>query len=153
MSRFLDSSVFLHSILRPKRPLTPSEREIKECAKEIVRRLDEGAEEFVTSVVHLSEILNILESRSGLSTALKVLETFLSLDNLEIVDVSLGDYQQALVVSERYGVSPNDSLAAVLMRKLSLEEIYSFDRHFDSIPWVRRIACETGEVRGGDKGS
>ncbi len=142
MSRFLDSSVFLHAYINPKRKLTNQEKKIKICAKEIVRRLDEGSESFVTSVVHVSEITNIIEARLGLNTSLKVLETLLSLDNLDIISVSASDYQRALAVADRYKISPNDAIAAVISEKLSLEEIYSFDKHFDSIPWVKRRTCD-----------
>ena len=40
--RFLDSSVFLHAYLRPRRRLSPREEELKERAREIIRRVDLG---------------------------------------------------------------------------------------------------------------
>ena len=60
--RFVDSNVFLHAFLRPRRPLQEHESRIKKAAREILLRLEEG-EETSTTVVHLSEVANILEAR------------------------------------------------------------------------------------------
>lgn len=53
--RFIDANVFTYAILKPRRPLSDREREIKERAKRILRRVNEG-EEVATTVVHLSEV-------------------------------------------------------------------------------------------------
>ena len=45
----------------------------------------------------------------------------------------------ALEVARGRLVGLNDALAYVLMKKLSVSEIYSFDKHFDLFPDVRRI--------------
>lgn len=62
MARFLDSSVFLHAYLRPKRKLTPEEEEVKARAAKIMTRVEEG-EPVATSAIHLAEALNIVEAR------------------------------------------------------------------------------------------
>jgi len=138
MARFLDSSVFLHAYLRPRKKLSPVEEERK---KEAVRILDriEGGEESATSVIHVSEVINIVESRLGLAKALELLENLLATENLSILAVSRREYEQALAVAARYGVSPNDAVAALVSREEDVSEIYSFDKHFDSIPFVKRI--------------
>jgi len=35
-------------------------------------------------------------------------------------------------------VSPNDALAALLARDMNITEIYSFDKHFDNVPFIKR---------------
>jgi predicted nucleic acid-binding protein len=40
--RFVDSNVFLHAFLRPRRELSEEERRVKEVAKEIVRGIEGG---------------------------------------------------------------------------------------------------------------
>jgi predicted nucleic acid-binding protein len=87
--RFLDSSVFLHAYLKPRRPLTAREETVKAAAQEILRRV-EGGERVSTTVVHLSEIANVLESRVGLRGSLGFLARLLSLENVEILPVSRG---------------------------------------------------------------
>ncbi len=59
--RFIDSSVFLYAFPKPKRKLPKDILELKEKAKNILIRIDEG-EDATTTVMHVSEIANILES-------------------------------------------------------------------------------------------
>ena len=139
MARFLDSSVFLHAYLRPKRELTLGEREVKRAASAIVDRVEKG-ERVITSVVHLSEILNVVEAKLGLERALQLLENFLTMGNIEVLGVAREGYEEALLLASRYAISPNDGLAISLSRGKATKEIYSFDRHFDKAQDVVRIA-------------
>jgi len=138
MVRFLDSSLFLHAYLRPTRELSQEENQIKRTAVEILTRVEEG-EEVATSVVHISEVVNIVEARLGMQKALELLEDLLATENVSMLTVKRGDYEEALVIASRYGISPNDAVAALLSRDSSISEIYSFDKHFDNIPLVKRI--------------
>jgi len=88
----------------------------------MLRRVDKG-ERVLTSVVHLSEIINIVEARSGLSKSLELLESLLAMTNLEICGVERGDYEESLVISERYRVSPNDALASIICKKKGIKEV------------------------------
>lgn len=139
MARFLDASIFLHAYLRPKRTLTQEEAEVKARASQIMKRVEEG-EQVVTSVIHISEALNIVETRLGLAKALRLLEDILASDNIRIFDVTRRIYEEALVVSSRYQVSPNDGVAAIVASREGIKEIYSFDRHFDKLPRMARLA-------------
>ena len=57
---FVDANVFVYEFLKPKRKLQPHEERIKLAAKKIIARINEG-ETTLTSVVHYSEVCNILE--------------------------------------------------------------------------------------------
>ena len=136
--RFLDSSVFLHAYLKPKKKLTPVEKSIKEAAKNILTRVEKG-EEVLTTVVHLSEILNIVESRIGLKQSISLLAGILSLQNILTMDVNIDDYKKALLVADKYNVSINDALAYLKMRENNIKEIYTFDKHFKNLPKIKII--------------
>jgi len=138
MVRFLDSSVFLHAYLKPGRRLSLDETLVKDAASRILQRIDEG-EEVATSVVHISETVNIVEARLGLGRAIELLENALASENLSILTVSRGSYEGALAIVSRYGVSPNDALAALLARDMNITEVYSFDKHFDNVPFLKRV--------------
>ena len=84
--RFVDASVFVHAFLKPKRELKPHEMKIKESAKKIVKRINEGEEVGVT-VVQVSEIANLLESYLPLNEALKVEKFLLLAGNVRVFDV------------------------------------------------------------------
>ena len=62
----------LNPFIKPKRKLKPHEVKIKESAKEIVKRINEGEEVGIT-VVQIAEIANLLESYLPLNEALKKL--------------------------------------------------------------------------------
>ncbi len=58
---------------------------------------------------------------------------------IEVYSTSLRDYEGALVVAREENVSVNDALAYHLMRGHGLDEIYSFDRHFDQLRGLARL--------------
>ncbi len=136
--RFLDSSVFLHAYLKPKKKLTPREKSIKDASKNILTRVDEG-EKVLTTVVHLSEILNIVESRIGLRQSISLLARILSLQNISIISVDTDDYRKSLVLADKYNISVNDSLAYIKMREGHVKEIYTFDKHFKNLSEIKII--------------
>jgi len=129
MARFLDSSVFLHAFLKPRKKLSAKERSVKEAAKEIIYRVERG-EPVCISVVHISEVANIVESRLGLSKSIGLVAWLLDVENVEIVGVSVEDYEDALALSQEYMVSINDALAYLIMKEKGIKAIYTFDRHF-----------------------
>jgi len=138
MARFLDSSVFLHAYLRPKRRLRDAERKVKQRASAIIENIEKG-EEVVISTIHLSEVLNIMEARLGLEKAVQFLEDVLATENIKVEGVGRRDYDEALVMSSRYKVSPNDAVACVVSKRMNISEVYSFDKHFDRIPFIKRL--------------
>ncbi len=132
---FVDSSVFLHAYLRPRREMRPDEVRVKEAAKEVLLGIEAG-ERVVTTVVHLSEVANVVESRVGLRESLGLVAWLLSADNVEVLPVEGGDYRKALSAAERFGVGLKDALAYVKMRDRGVGRAYSFDRHFRRFPGI-----------------
>jgi len=136
--RFIDSNIFLHAFLKPRRKLSEQESKIKEQSKAILERVEQG-EDVALSVVHLSEVVNILESGRGLEVAQGFLAWVISSDNIEVYTVTVEEYEVALPLSQEYDISPNDALAVNQMRTNSLEEIYSQDKHFDGIENIKKV--------------
>ncbi|MGB9760363.1 MAG: type II toxin-antitoxin system VapC family toxin [Thermoproteota archaeon] len=147
MARFLDSSIFLHAYLKPRRKLKDTEKKIKENASNILESVERG-EEVVISTVHVSEVLNIIEARLGLDRAVHFLEDLLAMENIRIEKVERKDYEEALVISSRFKISPNDAIACAISMRMNISEIYSFDKHFDNVPFMKRVTnanCNDGE--------
>jgi predicted nucleic acid-binding protein len=90
--KFLDSSVFIHAYVKSRRVLTQGEEEVKEAARIIISRVERG-EPVITTVVHVSEITNIVESRLGLSRSLGLIAGLLSMENIKIIKVNKNDYK------------------------------------------------------------
>jgi predicted nucleic acid-binding protein len=135
---FVDASVFVYAFLKPKRKLQPHEASVKEAAKKIVLRINEG-EEAATSIVHFSEVCNVLEDYLPLEEAFAIERGLLFRDNIVIYEVSKEDYLKALSIAEEQQVGANDALAYVLMKEAGLSRIYSFDKDFDLFKDINRI--------------
>lgn len=136
--KFVDSNIFLHAFLIPRRRLTKEEQRVKDEAKTIVKRLENG-EEAATTTAHLSEVANIIETGLGLRKSLGFLAWILSSDNIEVYPVTVEDYENAMPVAEENNISANDALVCQLMKNHKIEEIYSFDRHFDQLEGITRL--------------
>ena len=135
---FIDANVFVYAFLKPKRKLQPHEEKIKDAAKKIITRINEG-EETATSVVHFSEICNILEDHLPLEQAHMIEKGLLFLDNISIKQVSEEHYLKALAIAEDQHIGANDALAYVLMKETGLSRVYSFDKDFDQLKEIQRI--------------
>jgi predicted nucleic acid-binding protein len=136
--RFIDANVFIHAFLDAKRQLQPHEHKIKESAKKIILRLEEG-EQMATTVVHLSEVANIFESRMPPGDSLEVLSSLMSLPNLTIIGTSGEAYRSALRAAELLGLGVNDGLAYTTITENQIVELYSFDKDFDRLSDLKRI--------------
>ena len=135
---FIDANVFIYAFLKPKRKLQPHEEKIKNAAKKIVTRINEG-EETVTSVVHFSEICNILEDNLPIREAHTLEKGLLLLDNIQIKEVSEENYLEAIATAEDQHIGANDALAYTIMKKTGLNTIYSFDKDFDQLKDIHRV--------------
>ena len=135
---FIDANVFVYAFLKPKRKLQPQEQSLKDNAKKIITRVSSG-EEVVTSVVHFSEVCNILEDFLSVKEALELEMNLLFQENIVIREVSAEDYLKALTIAEDQEVGANDALAYVLMKESNINKIYSFDKDFDTFKDLERI--------------
>ena len=90
--RFIDANVFLYAVVKPRGSASGEVLERKEKAKRILRRVESGEETVITTVVHVSEVANILEAKAGLETALSFIENMLLAENVEILPVLYEDY-------------------------------------------------------------
>ncbi|MFP3347495.1 MAG: type II toxin-antitoxin system VapC family toxin [Sulfolobaceae archaeon] len=132
--KFIDSNVFIYAILKPKRSVNEKIKKMKEKAKEILAKIDNGEEKVLTTVVHVSEIANVIESLSNLTTSIKVIENIISNENIVIKQVTAQDYTEAVKIADEENVSINDALAYVIMMNNGINEIYTFDeKHFKKL--------------------
>jgi predicted nucleic acid-binding protein len=135
---FLDANVFIYAYYKPKRELTEKQKEMKDKAKEIIKRINEG-EEVITTVVHLSEVSNILKRALSMDELYSLLIGLYSLDTVRIVDVTEEDYLGAIELMSELKMDPNDCLAVEMMRRENINEIYSFDKGFDEVRGIRKV--------------
>ncbi|KAF5430768.1 hypothetical protein C5S36_12240 [Candidatus Methanophagaceae archaeon] len=136
--KFLDANVFIYAYYKPKRKLTEKQKEMKERSKEIIRKIN-GGEEVITTVVHLLEVSNILKRALSLADLHSLLIGLYSLGNVRIVDTTTEVYLGAIELMSELKIDPNDCLAAEVMRREDISEIYSFDKGFDAVNGIIRV--------------
>lgn len=91
------------------------------------------------SVVHVSEVANVLEAWVRLSECRRIVSDIVAKRSVEVVDVSENLYTAAVHAAGVYDVGVSDALAFSIMRGRGVDEVYSFDVHFDDMPGVRRL--------------
>jgi uncharacterized protein len=135
---YVDANVFVYAFLKTKRQLQPNELEIKQAAKNIVARISKG-EKVTTSVVHFSEVCNVLEDHLAFEEAVLLEKGLLYRENVLICEVTQDDYIKAVSIAEDHSVGVNDALAYVLMKERTLQTIYSFDKDLDAFTDIKRV--------------
>ena len=138
--RFLDANVFVYAYYKPKKKLTEKEQQMKNAAKKIVSRISSGEEDVVTTVVQISEVVNILKHGVSMVQLTEIIRGLFMLENVKIVGVSTAAYFAAVELGEDLQLEANDALAVDIMRLNGVKEIYSFDERFDQIEGISRLA-------------
>ena len=136
--RFIDTNIFLYALIKPKRNLSHNEHIIKNKSKKILEGIDIN-EKVMTTVVHISEVINILESNSTYEYAIESANSILLHDNILILSVSKNDYSICIEIAKKYNIGINDALAVFFMQNHQIKEIYSFDKHFDNIDGIKKV--------------
>ncbi len=137
--KFLDANIFIYAYYKPKKQLTAKEKQMKESSKDILTNVSQGKEEVVTTVVHLSEVVNILKYRMPVELLSSFIQGLFMLENVKIRGVSTDEYFAATELGKDLKLEANDALAVDVMRQINIEEIYSFDEHFDNIEGIVRL--------------
>ncbi|KPV63192.1 MAG: PIN domain protein [Candidatus Bathyarchaeota archaeon BA2] len=137
--RFLDTNIFIYAYYKPKKQLTQREKQMKEQAKHIISNVSQGKEEVTITVIHLSEIVNILKHGMPLDQLTKIIRGIFMLDNVKIYGVTREAYFAATELGEDLRLEANDALAVDVMRMNNIKEIYSFDEDFNQIEGISRL--------------
>lgn len=103
-----------------------------------MKKVEEG-EDVATTVIHLSEVANIIEDGLGLRKSLGFLAWALTSENIKVFPVAAEDYEVGVSLARDNDVSANDALAYLFMNKNKIKEIYSFDKHFDKLKGIVKL--------------
>ena len=137
--RFLDANVFIYGYYKPKKQLTHNEKQMKEQSKLIISNVSQGKEDVLTSVVHVSEIVNILKHAMPQNQLTIIIRGLFMLDNVTIKGVTREAYFAATELGDDLKLEANDALAVDIMKTNDISEIYSFDEHFNKIDSINRL--------------
>ena len=132
--KFVDANIFIRFI-------TKDDPEKARRCYELFAAAEKRKIVLTTNESILAEVVYILSSRSlyGLPTK-KIKELLVPLVSLK--GLQLERKKEFLLALEIYSIKAidfEDALAASRMKFDGIETIYSYDRHFDKLAWVKRI--------------
>ena len=130
--RFVDTNVFI-------RFLTDDVPEKADACEEIFKKAVEKEEIIFTTDLVIVEIVWVLESSYGLQKGdiqIKV-EKILNTPNLNCPHKDL--ILRALVLYNEKNIDYIDAYNALILKETGIEELYSYDKDYDRIDWLKRI--------------
>jgi uncharacterized protein len=129
--RFVDANVFIYLIIQsPQKDYEISER--------ILTRIEEG-EETATSLPIIQEVIKWLEynnRKKEIGDFLTAINSYLSMNK---ITTSWDNYLHSVEDMNKKQMSFVDSLTLQIMKENKITEIYSNDKDFDRVDWVKRI--------------
>ena len=129
--RFVDANVFVYVLVKsPKRDY--------EISKRILERIENG-EETATSLAIIQEVADWLEYNNRKKEVRSFLTGVNSYLSLEKMSDEWNDFIEALDDVDKYNIDFVDALTLQRMKKNKVTEIYSNDKDFDRVEWVKRI--------------
>ncbi len=130
--RFVDTNVFL-------RFLVNDDPEKADACEMLFRRAITGEESLFTTDMVMAEIVWVLESYYELrkSDVREKLEKILNTQNLDCPNREI--IINALAAYEEKNIDYIDAYNAFILKMKGIDEVYSYDRHYDRIKWMKRI--------------
>jgi len=129
--RFVDANVFIYV-------LTRSPREDYLFSKSVLKRVEDG-EEAITSTAIIQEVVDWLEYNNRRGEVGKFLTALNSYTAMRKVEISWREMLDALSDMEKYDLDFVDATTLQVMKENNVSEIYTNDKDFDRVEWVRRV--------------
>ena len=129
--RFVDTNVFIYVLVK-------SPKKDYEISRAILERIEKG-EETATSLPIIQEVVDWLEYNNRKKEAYSFLTAVNSYVTMEKLSASWDDFLPAMNDVQKHAVDFVDALTLQEMKKRKITEIYSHDKDFDRVEWVKRI--------------
>jgi len=130
--RFLDTNIFI-------RFLTDDVPEKVDACEEIFKKAVEKQETLFTTDLVIAEIVWVLESFYELqkNEIQDKVEKILNTPNLICPHKDL--ILNALILYSEKNIDYIDACNALILKENGIEELYSYDKHYDRIDWLTRL--------------
>jgi len=131
--RFVDSNIFIYHLA--------SDPSYGHKAKQILKRIENG-EASVTSTLVIAQVCGYLKWRRRHNVIPIFLLLLKQLTSLRKVETTMLDFEEARSIQSEQDLPWSmwdDIVIAAQMKRLNIKEIYSNDKDFDKIPWIKRI--------------
>jgi len=132
MKFFIETNIFLRFLTRDE------EKQFQAC-KKLFEKAKRGKIELITSALVIFEIIWTLLSYYH-ERKESIIEKILSLLEFPSLEVEHKDiFIESLVIWQEKNIDFNDAFNYAWAKKKKAEAIYSFDKHFDRLPNLKRI--------------
>jgi len=131
--RFIDANIFVYHMAQDPR--------YGKLATNILKRIEEG-EQVAASTLVISQVCGYLRWKKRSDVISSFLAFLRSLPNLVKVETAFIDFVQAQEYSIKHDIDWSlwdDLIITIQMKRLKIDEIYSNDVDFDTVPGVKRI--------------
>jgi predicted nucleic acid-binding protein len=129
--RFVDANVFVYVLVK-------SPKKDYEISKRILERIEKG-EDTATSLAVIQEVVDWLEYNNRKREVRNFLIGANSYLSMEKQNATWDDFLRALDDMDGYKIDYVDALTLQRMKKSKISEIYSNDKDYDRVEWVKRI--------------
>jgi predicted nucleic acid-binding protein len=129
--KFVDANIFIYHLA--------SDPKYGRVAKGILSRIQDGEEFALTSTIVVSQVCSYLKWKKKTSGIQIFLEFLRSLPNLTKGETTFADYLGLTTWKGIQAGNWDDIVIASQMKRLGIDEIYSNDSDFDSIPGIKRV--------------
>ena len=127
----LDTNIFLEVAL--------GQEHADACAS-LLLGVHEGEVHALITDFQVDSILTVLENYGNDGPQLRsVIASLIALKGLEIYTLTMYDRMKATGFMEEYRLDFDDSCVYQAMLSNEIEELYSYDSHFDPVPGITRI--------------
>ena len=128
---FVDSNVFLE--------LELDQEHADEC-EVFLNKVRRGVLRAITTGFHIDSILIIMENYGKSPSDLETfLSSLLGYKGLEIYLLSILDRISAIRWMDKLNLDLDDAIAYYVMKRLNIDKIVSYDKHFDSVKDITRL--------------
>ena len=128
---FVDSNIFLE--------LELDQEHADEC-EVFLNKVKIGTLKAVITCFHIDSILIVMENYGKTPHELRIfISSLYGYKGLRIYYLSLFDRISATRYMEKHGLDFDDAIAYSIMKKLGINKIVSYDKHFDSLKDIVRL--------------
>ena len=130
--RFVDSNIFVYHLAADP---TYGQR-----AKTIIEKIEKG-EKTVTSTLAIAQVCSYLKWKKRQNIIPLFLSFIKGLVTLQKIETNILDFEESRSIQLQYNLPWSmwdDMVIAAQMKRLNIKEIYSNDKDFDKIPWIKR---------------
>ena len=131
--RFIDSNIFIYVLFKDPRYGIA-------CLR-VLEGIEQGEEQGVTSTLVLSQVVAQL-ARRGKGEAIKIFIDYIRETGIEVMETTFLDFIEAVAEMSRRRLNYNmwdDVVLSCQMRRAKIQEIYTQDRDFEKVGWVKPI--------------